>query len=80
VLNRADTVQVQAWMGHADIKTTQRYLHYKSRVRSSWRPPDRFAGGLPLGVAAAHLPSRAEGAPDEWSRCARARIGRTLLG
>ena len=24
-------VQVQAWMGHADIKTTMRYLHHKSR-------------------------------------------------
>jgi integrase len=25
-------VQVQAWMGHADIKTTMRYLHHKSRA------------------------------------------------
>ena len=31
-INRADIVQVQAWMGHADIKTTQRYLHYKARA------------------------------------------------
>ena len=30
-INRASIVQVQAWMGHADIATTQRYLHYKSR-------------------------------------------------
>lgn len=27
----ASLVQVQAWMGHADIKTTMRYLHSKSR-------------------------------------------------
>jgi integrase len=26
----ASIVQVQAWMGHADIKTTMRYLHHKS--------------------------------------------------
>jgi integrase len=28
----ASLVQVQAWMGHADIKTTMRYLHSKSRA------------------------------------------------
>jgi integrase len=31
-INRASIVQVQAWMGHADIKTTMRYLHHKSRA------------------------------------------------
>jgi integrase len=30
-INTASIVQVQAWMGHADIKTTMRYLHHKSR-------------------------------------------------
>ncbi|MGH2865061.1 MAG: tyrosine-type recombinase/integrase, partial [Solirubrobacteraceae bacterium] len=30
-INVASIVQVQAWMGHADIKTTMRYLHHKSR-------------------------------------------------
>ena len=28
----ASIVQVQAWMGHADIQTTMRYLHHKSRA------------------------------------------------
>lgn len=28
----ASIVQVQAWMGHSDVKTTMRYLHTKSRI------------------------------------------------
>lgn len=31
-VNRASLVQVQAWMGHADVRTTMRYLHHKSRA------------------------------------------------
>lgn len=31
-INTATIVQVQAWMGHADVKTTMRYLHHKSRA------------------------------------------------
>lgn len=31
-INYASIVQVQHWMGHADIKTTMRYLHHKSRA------------------------------------------------
>jgi integrase len=31
-INVASIVQVQAWMGHADIQTTMRYLHHKSRA------------------------------------------------
>src|SRR4051812_6116771 len=29
-INRASVVQVQAWMGHVDSRTTMRYLHHKS--------------------------------------------------
>ncbi len=31
-INRASIVQVQSWMGHADVDTTSRYLHHKSRA------------------------------------------------
>jgi len=31
-INVASIVQVQAWMGHTDIKTKMRYLHHKSRA------------------------------------------------
>lgn len=30
-IDRASLVQVQAWMGHSDLQTTMRYLHYKNR-------------------------------------------------
>ena len=31
-VNRASLAQVQAWMGHAHIQTTARYLHAKSHA------------------------------------------------
>jgi len=31
-VSRATLVQLQAWMGHADVKTTMRYLHHKSHA------------------------------------------------
>ena len=46
-INVASIVQVQAWMGHADIKTTMRYLHHKSRaddarlLSAAFEPPAR---------------------------------------
>lgn len=46
-INVASIVQVQAWMGHADIQTTMRYLHHKSRaddarlLSAAFRPKKR---------------------------------------
>ena len=31
-INQATIVQVQAWMGHADIQTTMKYMHHRSRA------------------------------------------------
>ena len=31
MIAKADIVRVQEWMGHADIETTRRYLHFKPR-------------------------------------------------
>jgi integrase len=43
-INRASIVQVQAWMGHADVDTTSRYLHHKSRADDA----DLLAGTLTI--------------------------------
>jgi integrase len=48
-INVASIVRVQAWIGHADIKTTMRYLHHKSRadaarvLSAAFRPNKRKA-------------------------------------
>ncbi|MGH2964773.1 MAG: tyrosine-type recombinase/integrase [Solirubrobacterales bacterium] len=30
-INRASALQVKTWMGHSDLKTTERYLHYREQ-------------------------------------------------
>ena len=42
-INRASIVQVKAWMGHADIDTTMRYLRHKSRADEARLLADAFA-------------------------------------
>jgi integrase len=42
-VNRASLVQVQAWMGHADIQTTARYLHHRSQASDAALLADAFA-------------------------------------
>jgi len=45
-IERASILQVKAWMGHADVQTTMRYLHHKSRrdearlLEEAFAPPD----------------------------------------
>src|SRR5205807_1732157 len=43
-VNRASLVQVQAWMGYADIQTTARNLHHRSRASDAALLADAFAG------------------------------------
>jgi integrase len=44
-ITRADIIEVQAWMGHADIQTTMRYLHYRDRGQAAERLADAFRVG-----------------------------------
>jgi integrase len=53
-IDRATIVQVQAWMGHADVQTTMKYMHHRSRegdaalLSDAFRPtpkPRRRPGG-----------------------------------
>jgi len=46
-VNRATLVQVQAWMGHAHIQTTVRYLHAKSQADDAVLLAAAFTGSAP---------------------------------
>jgi integrase len=45
-VNKASLVQVQAWMGHAHIQTTARYLHHKTQQSDAALLATAFAAGL----------------------------------
>lgn len=51
-INRASIVQVQAWMGHADAKTTMRYRHHKDRTDDAELLAEAFRVAEPLAPAA----------------------------
>ncbi len=56
MIAKADIRRVQEWMGHADIQTTMRYLHYAPReedarlVAEAFRVEDASSVGLPQDV------------------------------
>jgi integrase len=58
VINTAPILKVQAWMGHADIKTTMRYLHHKAMDGDAELVDDAFAGET-LAVPLAEAPETA---------------------
>lgn len=43
VIARADIVRVQEWMGHADIQTTRKYLHFAPRADDTRLVAEAFA-------------------------------------
>ena len=43
MIAKADIRRVQEWMGHADIQTTMRYLHYAPRSKDAALVAEAFA-------------------------------------
>ena len=44
MIRRADILKVKTWMGHADIQTTMKYLHYQSQAEDAELVADAFGG------------------------------------
>jgi len=49
MIAKADIRRVQEWMGHADIQTTMRYLHYAPRAEDAALVAEAFAVQDDLG-------------------------------
>jgi site-specific recombinase XerD len=43
MIAKADIRRVQEWMGHADIQTTMKYLHYAPRAEDAQLVASAFA-------------------------------------
>jgi hypothetical protein len=50
MIAKADIRRVQEWMGHADIQTTMKYLHYAPREEDAALVDEAFRLGEPLGA------------------------------
>jgi integrase len=48
MIARADIRRVQEWMGHADVQTTMRYLHYAPRHDDAALVADAFRRDTPI--------------------------------
>src|ERR1019366_1332646 len=48
MIAKADIRRVQEWMGHADIQTTMKYLHYAPRAEDARLVAEAFACRTPL--------------------------------
>jgi integrase len=66
MIAKADIRRVQEWMGHADIQTTMRYLHYAPREEDSQLVAEAFA--LPVAAdISGHLGTSSGAAASEKS-------------
>ncbi len=57
MIAKADVRRVQEWMGHADIQTTMKYLHYAPRPEDARLVAEAFAISRPGVDSAQHLPA-----------------------
>jgi integrase len=55
MIAKADIRRVQEWMGHADVQTTMRYLHYAPRAEDARLVAEAFAVESPASAHAAVL-------------------------
>ena len=63
MIAKADIRRVQEWMGHADVQTTMRYLHYAPRAEDTRLVAEAFEVEKPVDAEAVGPPGDAEEVP-----------------
>ncbi len=48
MIAKADIRRVQEWMGHADVQTTMKYLHYAPRAEDAKLVAEAFRTAEPV--------------------------------
>ena len=54
MIGKADIRRVQEWMGHADIQTTMKYLHYAPRAEDAALVAQAFGAAPSAGAVVDH--------------------------
>lgn len=65
MIRKADIVRVQEWMGHADIETTRKYLHFAPRPDDARLVAEAFAVDQPSVDFSQHASTLADQASEE---------------
>jgi integrase len=73
MIAKADIRRVQEWMGHADIQTTMRYLHYAPRDEDAELVAEAFAIPIAktpaIGQDVRRRPKTSQDVPQDVPRC-----------
>jgi integrase len=64
-INAGSSREVQEWLGHADARTTARYVHYKQRSDEAQRLAGAFRIATPVEADAAAVEARMDGGGDD---------------
>ena len=66
MIAKADIRRVQEWMGHADVQTTMKYLHYAPRPEDAALVAEAFELGPVSAPPTAGSSGSAQGSEDPW--------------
>ena len=78
MIAKADIRRVQEWMGHADVQTTMKYLHYAPRAEDAALSPRRSGASIRWSIRPASRRDRAAVGPERTETSRASAPGRNV--